>query len=207
MAVSFAKRMEVVKASEIREILKITQRPGVISFAGGLPAPELFPVEELTECSRLVLTEQGTTALQYSTTEGHPPLRGRIAARMNRKWGTHLTASEILVTVGSQQGLDLVAKLFLDEGDVVVCESPTYLGAISAFNVFRPRWVEVPTDADGMDMDALERVLSTTDRVKLVYVVPNFQNPTGRTWSLERRRRLVELAMRFEVPVLEYNPY
>lgn len=207
MAVSFAKRMEVVKASEIREILKITQRPGVISFAGGLPAPELFPVEELTECSRLVLTEQGTTALQYSTTEGHPPLRGRIAARMNGKWGTHLTASEILVTVGSQQGLDLVAKLFLDEGDVVVCESPTYLGAISAFNVFRPRWVEVPTDADGMDMDALERVLSTTDRVKLVYVVPNFQNPTGRTWSLERRRRLMELAMRFDVPVLEDNPY
>lgn len=207
MAVSFAKRMEVVKASEIREILKITQRPGVISFAGGLPAPELFPVKELQEASRLVLEEQGTTALQYSTTEGHPPLRTKIAERMNGKWGTRLTASEILVTVGSQQGLDLVAKLFLDEGDVVVCESPTYLGAISAFNVFRPRWVEVPTDDDGMDMEALERVLSTTDRVKLVYVVPNFQNPTGRTWSLERRKRLVELATRFDVPVLEDNPY
>ncbi|MDL1950669.1 aminotransferase class I/II-fold pyridoxal phosphate-dependent enzyme, partial [Acidobacteria bacterium ACD] len=198
---------DTLEASEIREILKITQRPGVISFAGGLPAPELFPVKELQEASRLVLEEQGTTALQYSTTEGHPPLRTKIAERMNRKWGTRLTASEILVTVGSQQGLDLVAKLFLDEGDVVVCESPTYLGAISAFNVFRPRWVEVPTDGDGMDMEALERVLRTTDRVKLVYVVPNFQNPTGRTWSLERRKRLAELATRFDVPVLEDNPY
>lgn len=207
MAVTFAKRMEVLKASEIREILKITQRPGVISFAGGLPAPELFPVAEMDEATRLVLAEQGTTALQYSTTEGHAPLRAKLAARMNLKGGTRLTASEVLVTVGSQQGLDLVAKLFLDEGDVVVCESPTYLGAISAFNVFRPRWVEVPTDDDGMDLDALDRVLATTERVKLVYVVPNFQNPTGRTWSLERRRRLMEVATRHNVPVVEDNPY
>ncbi len=207
MAVSFARRMEVVKASEIREILKITQRPGVISFAGGLPAPELFPVAEMDEASHLVLAEQGPTALQYSTTEGHPPLREKIAQRMDAKWGTRLSASEILVTVGSQQGLDLVAKLFLDEDDVVLCESPTYLGAISAFNVFRPRWVEVATDGEGMDPIALDRALAANPRAKLIYVVPNFQNPTGRTWSLARRKALMEIATRHAVPVLEDNPY
>jgi 2-aminoadipate transaminase len=204
---SMAERMSRVKASEIREILKVTQRPQVISFAGGLPAPELFPSAILAELARHILLEQGSRALQYSTTEGEPRLRQIIAERMNRKWGTHLDADEILVTTGSQQGLDLIGKLLLDAGDAVLCESPTYLGAISAWNVFEPRWVEVPTDDEGMDPKALARLLATTERVKIVYLVPNFQNPSGRTWSRVRRQAVMEVLARHDVVVVEDNPY
>jgi DNA-binding transcriptional MocR family regulator len=207
MTSRFAKRMESLKASEIREILKVTQRPEVISFAGGLPAPELFPVKALQEVTRKILEEEGRHALQYSTTEGHPPLRRWIAGRLAAHEGGRFTADDILVTSGSQQGLDLTGKLFLDEGDVVLCESPTYLGAISAWNVFRPRWVEVPTDDEGMLPEALDELLGRHPDAKLVYVVPNFQNPSGRTWSLERRRRVMEVADRSEVHVVEDNPY
>lgn len=207
MTVRLAKRMEILKASDIREILKVTQRPEVISFAGGLPAPEFFPARAMARMAAEVLEEEGQRALQYSTTEGHPPLRRHIARRLNAKWGTRYSADEILVTSGSQQGLDLTGKLFLDEGDVVLCESPTYLGAITAWNVFRPRWVEVPTDEDGMDLAALEERLDRHPGAKLIYVVPNFQNPSGRTWSLDRRRRFMELVNRRGIPVIEDNPY
>lgn len=207
MTKRFAKRMEALKASEIREILKVTQRPEVISFAGGLPAPELFPVQALADVTRKILEEEGARALQYSTTEGHPPLRSWIAARLTAHGGGRFLADDILVTAGSQQGLDLIGKLFLDEGDVVLCESPTYLGAISAWNVFRPRWVEVTTDDDGMVPEALEELLGRHQNAKIVYAVPNFQNPSGRTWSLERRRSLMEVADRYDVFVIEDNPY
>jgi len=207
MTTRFARRMEALKASEIREILKVTQRPEVISFAGGLPAPELFPVQALADVTQKILEEEGTRALQYSTTEGHPPLRSWIAARLAAHGGGRFTADDILVTAGSQQGLDLTGKLFLDEGDVVLCESPTYLGAISAWNVFRPRWVEVPTDDEGMVPEALGQLLGRHPNAKIVYVVPNFQNPSGRTWSLERRRSLMEVADRYDVFVVEDNPY
>ncbi len=130
MTTRFAKRMEVLKASEIREILKVTQRPEVISFAGGLPAPELFPVKTLAAATQKVFEEEGMKALQYSTTEGHAPLRRKISERMKTTWDTHVAPEQILVTSGSQQGLDLTGKLLLDDGDVVLCESPTYLGAI-----------------------------------------------------------------------------
>ncbi|MBP2658464.1 MAG: putative transcriptional regulator, GntR family [Firmicutes bacterium] len=145
MAVTFAKRMKTLRASEIREILKITQREEVLSFAGGLPAPELFPVEELKEISIRVLEQMGREALQYSTTEGYKPLREKIAERMNRKFKTSVSADNILITCGSQQALDFSGKLFLDEGDLVLCESPTYLAAISALKAYGPRFVEVPT--------------------------------------------------------------
>lgn len=207
MTARLAKRMEILKASDIREILKVTQRPEVISFAGGLPAPEFFPAKALAELTRELLEEEGPRALQYSTTEGHPPLREHIAARLNALWGTSHGAGEILITSGSQQGLDLVGKLFLDDGDTVLCESPTYLGAISAWNVFRPRWVEVPTDEEGMNIAALEERLDRCWNAKLIYVVPNFQNPSGRTWSLARRRRFMEVVQRREIPVVEDNPY
>jgi DNA-binding transcriptional MocR family regulator len=199
--------MGILKASDIREILKVTQDPGIISFAGGLPAPELFPASAIAACAADVLAKQGTVALQYSPTEGFFGLRQIIAGRMNAIWHTQLIPEEILVTTGSQQGLDLTGKLFLDEGDVVLCESPTYLGAIMAFNVFKPRWVEIPTDDEGMDPEALEDALRTHERIKLIYTVPNFQNPTGRTWSDERRERLSHLAAKYEVPVIEDNPY
>ncbi len=207
MEFNFARRMAHLKASEIREILKVTERPEVISFAGGLPAPELFPLEEIKEVSRIVLEEEGSKALQYTTTEGFAPLREWIANRMNSRLGTSFQFENILLTHGSQQALDLSGKVFLDEGDVVLCESPTYLAAISAFRAYGCEFVEVPTDNDGMIPDELERLLKNTARVKIIYVIPDFQNPTGRTWSLERRKRLALAAMKYGVVVIEDNPY
>ncbi|MBK6405873.1 MAG: PLP-dependent aminotransferase family protein [Holophagales bacterium] len=207
MTTRFARRMEALKASEIREILKVTQRPEVISFAGGLPAPELFPVKTLAAATQKVFEEDGMRALQYSTTEGHAPLRRKIAERMRTTWDAHVSPDQILVTSGSQQGLDLTGKLLLDEGDVVLCESPTYLGAISAWNVVRPRWVEVSTDDDGMDPAALEETLRAYPAAKAIYVIPNFQNPSGRTWSLERRKAFMEIVEKHDVWVVEDNPY
>jgi DNA-binding transcriptional MocR family regulator len=207
MALQLAKRMTGLKASEVRELLKITQRDEIISFAGGLPAPDLLPVTELQQATRKVLDEHGPQALQYSTTEGYLPLREKIAQRMRSKLGIPAASEEILITTGSQQALDLTGKLFLDEGDTVLCESPTYMGAMSALQVFNPRWVEVPTDEEGMDVDALERRLEFCDRIKLIYVVPDFQNPTGITWSMERRRRFAEVVMKYPVAVVEDNAY
>lgn len=207
MAITFAKRMGVLRASEIREILKITQREEIISFAGGLPAPELFPVEEMKEIAVKVLEEKGKEALQYSTTEGYEPLREKIAERMNRKFQTRVNANNILITCGSQQALDFSGKLFLDEGDIVLCESPTYLAAISALKAYGPRFIEVPTDDNGMIIEELERILETQEGVKLIYVIPDFQNPTGRTWSIERRIDFMRVVKKYEIPVVEDNPY
>lgn len=174
---------------------------------GGLPAPELFPAERLADLASGILKEDGRRALQYSTTEGHPRLREQIAARMDSLWGTRTPAGEVLITSGSQQGLDLIGKLFLDDGDTVLCESPTYLGAISAWNAFWPRWIEVPTDDEGMDIPSLESLLQRNPSARFVYVIPNFQNPSGRTWSLDRRRRFMEVVNRRGIPVVEDNPY
>lgn len=206
MNLNYAKRMDGIKASEIRELLKLTQRPEVISFAGGLPAPELFPVEAVKDISTEVLDEQGTKALQYGPTEGYEPLREKIANRMN-KFGVDVEAKNILVTSGSQQGLDFTGKIFLNKDDVVICESPSYLGALNAFKAYQPKFVEIPTDNDGMRMDELEKVLENTDNVKVIYVIPDFQNPSGRTWSIERRKKLVELANKYNLPIVEDNPY
>ncbi len=207
MEFKYAKRMAYLKASEIREILKVTERPEIISFAGGLPAPELFPVEEIKRVNTIVLENEGTKALQYATTEGYKPLREWIANRMNSRLGTAFDSDNILLTHGSQQALDLSGKVFLDEDDVVLCESPTYLAAISAFKAYGCKFTEVPTDDDGMIPDELERILETTERVKIIYVIPDFQNPTGRTWSLQRRQRLAQIAAKHQVVVIEDNPY
>jgi 2-aminoadipate transaminase len=207
MAFSMARRMEVLRASEIRELLKITGRPEVISFAGGLPAPETFPVREMGEAVERLLAEHGAAAMQYSTTEGHPPLRAKIADRTNATAGTRFTAEDVLITSGSQQGLDLTGKIFLDDGDDVLCESPTYLGAINAFRAYGPRFVEVPTDDDGMITQELDERVRRCPRAKLIYVVPDFQNPTGRCWSVERRRGLLDVARRHGLPVIEDAPY
>ena len=206
MAIQYAKRMDGIKASEIREILKLTERAEIISFAGGLPAPELFPVEDLKKVTMKVLDEDGRRALQYSTTEGFLPLREKIATRME-KVGISTEAAHILITNGSQQGLDFTGKIFLNPEDVVICESPSYLGAINAFKSYECQFAEVSTDDQGMVMEELERILATTKNAKLIYVIPDFQNPTGKTWSIERRKRLLELAIQYNLPVVEDNPY
>lgn len=206
MNIQFANRMNNLRASEIRELLKLAERPEIISFAGGLPAPELFPVEAMKAVGVKVLEEQGMQALQYSATEGYGPLREKIAARM-ATIGIKATADNVLITSGSQQGLDFAGKVFLDEGDIVITERPSYLGAIMAFKAYSPEFVDIAMDDDGMDMAQLEQVLSTRQRVKMIYVIPDFQNPTGKTWSVERRKQLVELANRFDVPIIEDNPY
>ncbi|UFJ41301.1 PLP-dependent aminotransferase family protein [Brevibacillus humidisoli] len=202
-----AARMAQMKASEIRNLLKVTEQPGTISFGGGLPAPELFPLAQLAEVRRLILEEQGQEALQYSTTEGYRPLRDQIAARHNRHGARKITADEIIITSGSQQGLDMIGKVFLDEGDVILCESPTYLGALNAFRGYCPRFVQVETDEDGMDLDELRHTLDHTDEVKLIYVNPDFQNPTGRCWSEERRRQFMWLVQQYDVVVVEDRAY
>jgi 2-aminoadipate transaminase len=206
VSLRYAKRMDNIKASEIRELLKLTQKPEVISFAGGLPAPELFPVEELKKISLDVLEENGAQALQYGPTEGYQPLREQIAERM-KKVDVDASADNILVLSGSQQGLDFSGKIFLNPGDIVLCESPTYLGAINAFKAYEPKFIEVPTDEHGMVMEDLEDILENNENVKFVYVIPDFQNPSGRTWSLERRKKLVELANKYNIAIVEDNPY
>lgn len=206
MSMKFADRMEGIKASEIRELLKLTVRPEIISFAGGLPAPELFPIEEMKVVTLKVLEEAGRQALQYSPTEGFGPLREKIASRMS-KVGVPAQADEILITTGSQQGLDFAGKIFLNPGDYVVCESPSYLGAINAFKAYQCQFIEVETDDDGMLIEDLEMKLATHDNIKMIYVIPDFQNPTGRTWSLERRKGLLEAAKKYDLPVVEDNPY
>ena len=205
--VQFADRMNLLKGSEIRELLKLTAQPDIISFAGGMPAPELFPVEQMMEASIAVLKENGRAALQYSTTEGFPRLREQIAERMLAKNNIHTDADHILVTSGSQQGLDFSARVFLNPGDVVLLESPSYLGALNAFKACEPKFIEVPTDDGGMIMEELEKILATTERVKMIYVIPDFQNPTGRTWDLERRHKFMDIVNKYEIPVVEDNPY
>jgi len=203
----YAHRMGNMRASDIRELLKMSTNPGVISLAGGLPAPELFPTQDIADASCKVLHEMGQVALQYTTTEGYAPLRDKIAARMNRLFGTSASADNVLIVSGSQQGLDFAGKLLLDDDDVVVCECPTYVGAISAFRAYLPRFVEAPTDDNGLIPEDLEQILAREPRVKMIYVIPDFQNPSGRCWSLERRKAFMEIVSRYNVVVLEDNPY
>ena len=149
MAVRFADRMSKIEGSAIRELLKLTAKPEIISFAGGAPAPELFPIEEMKKVSVAVLEEQGKVALQYATTEGYLPLREKIAERMNRVSNTNVGPDDILITSGSQQGLDFSGKTFIDKGDVILCESPSYLGALNAMKAYEPEFIEINTDNDG----------------------------------------------------------
>ena len=197
-----------LKASEIRELLKLTTMPQVISFAGGLPAPELFPTEELKKVDDEVLTKEGKQAVQYGTTEGYLPLREKIVKRMYQAFMVDCSADEVMITSGSQQGLSLLAQIFLNKDDVVLVESTTYLGAINAFKLCGPQFVEVPTDEKGIIPEELEKLLAQYGpRVRMMYVIPEFQNPTGITWPLERRKQFIDIINRYDFPVLEDNPY
>ena len=200
----FAKRTDSIGSSAIRELLKLTSLPDVISFAGGLPAPELFPIERFNEAAQVVLTEMGERALQYGTTEGYQPLREMIAHNAS-KYGIQISADNVLITSGSQQALDLLGRIFINRGDRVLVESPTYLGALQAWNAYGVKYVTIPFDDDGMQTEYLESRLRTG--LKFIYVLPNFQNPTGVTLSRERRVQLVEMANAYGVPIVEDDPY
>jgi 2-aminoadipate transaminase len=203
--IQFAQRMDGVRASAVREILKVTEQPDVISFAGGLPAPELFPVDDVLAATERVLRESGSSALQYSTTEGFAPLREQFAT-ISRARGIACTADDILITTGSQQPLDLAGKLFIDAGDCILTESPTYLAALQAFRVYQARFVAVPTDELGLIPESLPELIER-ERPKFLYTIPNFQNPTGVTLAAERRRTLYSIAARYGLIVLEDDPY
>lgn len=200
----FAQRTQRMGSSAIRELLKLTELPEIISFAGGLPAPDVFPIEEFKEACVRVLTNQGAQALQYGATEGYLPLREQIT-RHSARYGIEVTSDNVLITSGSQQALDLLGKILINRGDHILVESPTYLGALQAWSAYGAEYVTVPMDEYGMVTDALEEALRSAP--KFIYVLPNFQNPTGVTLSLERRHKLVELADRYGVPIVEDDPY
>ena len=211
MAIRFSDVLANMKGSDIGPLLALTAKPEIISFAGGLPAPRTFPLKELAEVAIKVREEDGAGAMQYGPSLGFMGLRQAIADRMNRMYQPmgmeKIDPKNIMIVTGSQQGLDITGRVFLNKGDVVLCESPTYLGAIGAFDFEQPKYIEVDTDEDGMIPESLEAILKTNDRVKFIYVIPNYQNPTGRCMSLERRRKLMEIATRYEIPVFEDNPY
>jgi 2-aminoadipate transaminase len=200
-----AQRMAGMQSSAIRELLKITQQPDVISFAGGLPAPELFPVREIEEACDYLLQNEAKMALQYSATEGHPPLREYLAESM-AKYGIHHGPDNILVTTGSQQALDLIGKVFIDPGSSVLTGSPTYLGAIQAWRAYQANFVTVPLDEAGMRVERIEDIVTETP-VRYVYVLPNFHNPAGTTLPEARRRHLVEIARKHNLIIIEDDPY
>ncbi|MDR5792529.1 PLP-dependent aminotransferase family protein [Caballeronia sp. LZ008] len=199
-----SERARKLTSSAIREILKVTERPEVISFAGGLPSPATFPVEEMRHASERILRDQPAAALQYSATEGYMPLREWIAKRYSVN-GAHIRPTQVLITTGSQQALDLLGKTLVDPGSRVLVETPTYLGALQSFSLFEPHYVQVPTDESGLIPEALDATL--TANARLLYAQPNFQNPTGRRLPLERRRALAALAQNASFPVIEDDPY
>jgi 2-aminoadipate transaminase len=199
----FSERADQLQSSFIREILKITQQPEIISFAGGLPSPLTFPVDEMKVAFDKVLTENGKVALQYGPTDGYLPLRQWIADSLSTN-GARITPEQVLMTSGSQQALDLLGKVLIDEGSRVLVETPSYLGALQAFSVYRPEFKSVDTDEHGLVPSSLDAV---AEGARLLYALPNFQNPTGRTLSAERRIELVETCARHGLPLIEDDPY
>ncbi|RPJ85092.1 MAG: PLP-dependent aminotransferase family protein, partial [Acidobacteria bacterium] len=203
-ATRYAQRTHGMRSSAVRELLKLTEQPDIISFAGGLPAPDVFPVERFGEAAATLLKTHGTRALQYGATEGCRPLRELIAA-MSSRYGIVVEPDNVLITAGSQQALDLIGKVFVNPGDHILVERPTYLGALQAWNAYQAEYIAVPLDENGLPPDALEAAMRSGP--KFVYALPNFQNPCGITWSEERRKKLLEIADHYGVPVLEDDPY
>lgn len=201
----FAHRMSGMTVSAVREILKVTEQPEIISFAGGLPAPELFPVAAIAAAHAEVFADAGTAAMQYSASEGWRLLREWVAHRVSLR-GIDTNPDGVLITSGSQQGIDLVGKIFIDPGDTVIVENPCYLAALQVFNGYEAKFIAVDSDHDGMRVDQVEQALQHK-RAKLIYLVPDFQNPKGTTLTIDRREHLIELSRRYEIPILEDDPY
>ncbi|GAA4429543.1 PLP-dependent aminotransferase family protein [Acidovorax lacteus] len=202
----FADRLQNVETSAIRELFKLLGKPGIISFAGGFPDSALFDVEGIRAASQQALTDEPGAALQYGATEGYQPLREQIAAFMAGKGVTGLAPEQLIVTTGSQQALDLLGKTLISPGDKVIVEGPTFLATIQCFRLYGAELVSAPIDGQGVDTDALERLI-VEHKPKFVYLIPTFGNPSGATLALERRRKVLELAVRHQVVVVEDDPY
>ncbi|QBD77980.1 PLP-dependent aminotransferase family protein [Ktedonosporobacter rubrisoli] len=200
----YAQRVQGMKSSAIRELLKVTEQADTISFAGGLPAPEVFPIEQIAKAAQEVLQTRGSQALQYSATEGYYPLREWAAQQMVKR-GVQASVDNILITTGSQQALDLLGKVLMNPGDKMLVEAPTYMGALQAWSCYNIDYVSQPSDDKGIIIEGLEKILQT--QPKCMYILPTFQNPTGVTLTLERRKKLVELTQQYNIPVIEDDPY
>ena len=207
MDYKFSERVLALKPSAIREIFKYAADPTYISLSAGNPAPEAFPAKELAAISAKLMQEEPILALQYSVTEGYPLLRQHLTKYMQETQSIGRDFDDILITTGAQQVMDLFSKSILNEGDTVICEAPSFIGSLNDFRSYRAKLVGIPMDGDGMNMEALENALKTEQNVKFIYTIPNFQNPSGITMSLEKRRKLYELAKQYGVMILEDNPY
>lgn len=207
MEFSFAGRVQGLQPSAIREIFKYAADPEVVSLSAGNPAPEAFPVDAVREISARILQETPIAALQYSVTEGYPPLREHLTAYMRQKHHIGREGDDILITSGAQQAMEMVAKVLCNEGDVVICEAPSFIGSLNAFRSLGAKLIGVEMDEDGMNTDRLEAALKAHPQAKFIYTIPNFQNPSGITMSMEKRRRVYALARQYGVLVIEDNPY
>ena len=204
---AFSYRIAGVQPSAIREILKFTSDPEVISFAAGNPAPEAFPVDIIRKISDEIFAEEPINALQYSITEGYPRLRQWLKDDMKSKGNFDPDSEDLIITSGAQQAIETCAKIFCNEGETIICEDPSFIGSLNAFRTYNAKLVGVPMDDDGMIPEKLEQALKENPRTAFIYVIPNFQNPTGKTTSLERRKIILDLAYKYNVLVLEDNPY
>lgn len=207
MDYSFSNKVLGLKASAIREILKFTAFPDVISFAAGNPAPEAFPTSEIEEIISRILTENPVAALQYSITEGYTPLRDTLKKRLAAQGSFNPDIDDVIITSGGQQGNELSCKIFLNEGDTIICESPSFIGSINSFKSYNVNLVGVEMDDEGIDPQLLEDALKANKNTKVIYLIPNFQNPTGKCTSYERRKQVYTLAQKYDVMILEDNPY
>ncbi len=206
MNYKFSDRIGALKPSAIREILKISD-PSIISLAAGNPAPDAFPVDDMQRIANDIFTNNASAALQYGTSEGYTPLRESTAERLHNKYGIGGENDDLVIMSGGQQGMELSCKCFVNEGDTIICESPSFIGSLNAFRSYRANLVGIPVEEDGMNIEALENALKTEKNVRLIYVIPTFQNPTGRVTSLEKRKAIYALAQKYDVMILEDNPY
>lgn len=207
MEFNFSDRMNALQPSAIREILKATAGKDVIAFSAGNPSPESFPAEEMAKIAAEIFSNNYAAALQYGITEGLPALREQTFARLKKKFSIGRDFDNLIITSGGQQAIELSTKVLVNEGDTVICEDPSFIGALNAIRSYKPNLVGVPMDEEGIDVARVEEILKTDDKVKLIYVIPTFQNPSGGVMSLARRKALLELAVRYNVMILEDNPY
>ncbi|MBQ3928848.1 MAG: PLP-dependent aminotransferase family protein [Clostridia bacterium] len=202
-----SERVKTLKPSAIREIFKYAADPTVVSLSAGNPAPEAFPVQEIAEISNKILTETPIAALQYSVTEGYPPLRKAVGDYMKKTYNVGTDRDELIITSGAQQVMDLLTKSTVNEGDTVICEAPSFIGSLNSFRSYNAHLCGIPLESDGMNIECLEKALQTEKNVRFIYIIANFQNPSGVTTSWEKRQKIYELAKKYNVMILEDNPY